>query len=315
MFDHIIISGSLAIDRLMSFDGSFEDKLSGGDIANVSVSILMDHQEMVSGGVGANIATHTATLGLTPILLGAVGSDAADYLGELDSIGINTEHVYVSSLHTASFTAFTDSGGNQIGGFYPGAMADAAKTNLDSWKDTRSLVVISANDAMAMRAHTEQAKELGLTVFYDPGQQTNNISGDDLKAGIANADILMVNEFECSVIEQKTGLTEADLRAQVETVVVTRGSGGLDISTPETDGILHVDALGISNVVDPTGAGDAFRSGYIYGLSSGWTVQKSCQLGIVMSGLIIQKHGPRHRLTLDEIKETYHNAYNEEITI
>jgi adenosine kinase len=213
----------------MHFPGKFSEQLLADQIHKVSLSFLVDELEIRRGGVAPNICYGMAQLGSHPVLIGAVGEDFDEYRGWLDRHGVDTRFVHVSqALHTARFVCTTDDDLCQIGSFYTGAMAESRMIELQrSWEATGSnLAVISAYDPDAMVQHTQECRDRGYRFAADPSQQIARMSGEQLAQLIEGADILFTNEYEKSLLEAKTGFSEADIRAQVNVQVTTLGSNG-----------------------------------------------------------------------------------------
>lgn len=311
----IIIAGSIAIDRIMNFKGRYQELIHRKKLDALSISVLLDSMEVANGGVGANIAYSLALLGEKPILLGSVGSDAAAYMSELRECGIDTSHVNISAKPTASFNVMTDSDHNQIGGFYPGAMSDASSLTLEAWANQDAILCLSAHDPDAMRFQVQQAKQYALRLIYDPGQQVNNVSGDDLKAGVKAAEVVIVNEYEHSLLCEKTNLSADVLRTIVPLLIITHGSRGSLFDGTRVQKPLTVPAAHTTALIDPTGAGDAYRAGFLYGYLRQWDVEKCGSLGSVVASLIIEQYGTRYQFTTDQIKNRYREAFHSELIL
>jgi adenosine kinase len=311
----IIVSGSIAIDRIMTFSGHYRDLIEPAKLHVLSVSVLVNSAETAEGGIGANISHNLAGLGEQPILLGSVGDDARSYINDLGSRGINTEHVHFSKTGTASFNVLNDVEGNQVGGFFPGAMADADSLSFLPWADKDALFWVAAHDPKAMRRLTDECADNNLRLGYDPGQQVSNVSGEDLKAGVEAAEILMINEYELEVLLNKTGLTADDLRSNVPLVITTRGEKGSVIAGTKVEQPIMVNSVKPNKLVDPGGAGDAYRGGFLYGYLRQWDLQKCGQLGSVLASFIIEQMGPQIKISKQAVLERYKTNFNEEITL
>jgi adenosine kinase len=311
----LIISGSIAIDRIMNFKGRYQDLIHRKKMDALSISVFLDSMEVANGGVGANIAYSLGLLGEKPILLGSAGNDASSYLAELSAAGIDTSYVHISKLATASFNVMTDSEHNQIGGFYPGAMSDAASLTLEKWTNQNSLLCLSAHDPEAMRLQVKQCRDLGIRLLYDPGQQVNNVSGDDLKAGVEAAEVLIINEYEHSLLCDKTGITTKQLSRQVPLLIVTHGAKGSLFDGSSVTKPFTVKAALAPKLVDPTGAGDAYRAGFLYGYLRQWDIETCGRLGAVIASLIIEHYGTRYHFSLDEVHDRYQATFKQAIAL
>lgn len=311
----VVISGSIALDRIMTFSGNFADLIEPSKLHVLSVSVLVDSSETAAGGNAANIAHNLAALGETPVVLGSVGEDAESYVKSLAERGIDTSGVHYSDKKTASFNVLNDSKGNQVGGFYPGAMADAAGLSFEPWAKDGAICWVAPHDPDAMRRQVTEAKRLGLKLAYDPGQQVSNLSGEDLRAGAEAAELLLLNEYELEVFTAKTGLDADMLRQKVPILVTTQGEkgsviAGVKIGEPVVIGVAKPD-----KVVDPSGAGDAYRGGFLYGYLRQWSVAKSGQLGATVASFALEQHGPQAKLSKQAIAERYQKTFNEEIEL
>lgn len=311
----LIISGSIAMDRIMNFSGKYKDLIHPEKLHVLSVSVFVDKLEATKGGIGAGIAYNSAQLGNHPILLGSVGDDAKSYIEELKTAGVNTEHVHYSDLPTASFSVLTDSDNNQVGGFYPGAMFDADALTLDRWQGEDVFVLIAAHAPDAMRRQAEQSKQLDIRYMYDPGQQVSNLEGEDLSAGLDGAEILSLNDYELGLFCEKTGLTAESIKAKTPIVITTFGKEGSVIEGSKVDQPIKIPSAKPAQVQDPTGAGDAYRAGFLHGYLRGWDLVKCGQLGAVWASFIVEKHGTLQEVDLDKVKDRYETTFKERIEL
>lgn len=308
----IIISGSIALDRIMDFSGRYKELIRPDKLHVLSVSVLLDKMEDTPGGVGANIAYALARLGERPLLLGSVGPDAASYMERLAAAGVDTSRVHVSQKPTASFNVMTDSEDNQVGGFYPGAMSDSKALTLGPWAGQDALVCVSAHDPAGMRAQVDESREHGLRLIYDPGQQVSNSPAEDLKAGVETAEVLITNDYEFSVLCEKIGMPPEEVRTKVPVVVTTLGKDGSRIdgakASPAEIGVCRP-----AELTDPTGAGDGFRAGFLYGYLRQWQLPKCARLGAAVASFIIEQHGTQVGFTKEAVAARYRETFNEEI--
>jgi adenosine kinase len=288
----------------MNFSGHYKDLIQADKVHVLSLSILIDKLVNSRGGTAANIAYNFALLKEKPILLGTIGSDANDYLLDLGKIGINTKYVHVSSLPTPTYTVLTDADDNQIGGFYPGAMSDISHLSLKPWYNTNTFIVISANDPMAMDQLVKECINFGIDYAYDVGQQVTNITVEQLKLGIKHAKLLLVNDYEQGVIIGRTGYTQADLTHLVPIIVTTLGAQGTLITGSLVPQTIEVPAIKNIKVIDPTGAGDAYRAGFLYGYLRHLPLSTCAQLGSVTATYTISLSGTQtHTYTLADIQQ------------
>lgn len=306
----IVVSGSIAIDRIMSFSGRYADYIRPEKLDALSISIFLDRLQDVYGGVGANIAYSLALLGERPILLGSVGVDGRVFLERLAHLGVDITHVHESRFATASFSVMTDADENQIGGFYPGAMFDSDMLTLEPWKDRRPIVMVSPHDPKAMRNQVAQCKRWGLYLCYDVGQQVSNLEAMDLRKGVAAANLLILNEYELDALCAKIGSTEAEVKASVGVVVVTRGKMGSTIEGSKLKRKIEVGVVEPKAVADPTGAGDGYRAGFLYGLARGWGLKTCGQLGATCAAYTLESMGPQsHEFNYTLVAKRYEATF------
>jgi adenosine kinase len=293
----IAVTGSIATDHLMTFPGSFTDQLIADKLDKVSLSFLVDDLAIRRGGVAANIAFGLGVLGLRPLLIGAVGADFADYRCWLEDHGVRTAGVRESVLrHTARFVCTTDSDGNQIGSFYPGAMSEDVEIRLAPLAASHGgvdLVLIGAGDPAAMVVHTQECREQGIPFAADPSQQLARILGDEqVRALVDGARYLFGNEYEEALIERKSGWSRADMLARVGVRITTLGPGGARIEQQGQPPVT-VPAVPDAAPVDPTGSGDAFRSGFLAAIAWGLSLERAAQLGNLLAVHALETTGPQ----------------------
>jgi adenosine kinase len=290
----IAVSGSIATDHLMHFPGRFADQLIADQLHKVSLSFLIDDLVVRRGGVAANIAFGMARLGLRPVLVGAVGADFDDYRAWLERHGVDCDSVHVSEvLHTARFVCTTDEDMCQIASFYAGAMSEARNIELapaNARVGGFDLVLISADDPAGMVRHSQECRSLGYRFAADPSQQLARMGGDDILQLIDGAAYLLTNDYEKSLLESKTGLTDAEVLERVDVRVTTLGKNGVEITGREMERI-HVPIARDVQPIDPTGVGDGFRAGFFAGLSWGLPLERSAQIGSLLAGLVLEGAG------------------------
>ncbi|TQF73554.1 carbohydrate kinase family protein [Rhodococcus spelaei] len=309
----IAVTGSIATDHLMRFPGRFADQLLADQLAHVSLSFLVDDLVVRRGGVGGNIAYAMGVLGGSPLLVGAVGADFAEYRTWLEGNGVNCEPVRVSeTAHTARFVCTTDEDMAQIASFYPGAMSEAREISLADLPADVDLVLVGANDPAAMARHTEQCRELGLPFAADPSQQLARLSGAEARELIGGAKYLFTNEYEWALLLQKTELTETEVAEQVGLRVTTLGAKGVEIVDREGN-FVRVGVVPEKAKVDPTGVGDAFRAGFLTGQSAGLSLERSAQLGSLVAVLVLETVGTQEwTLDRDDAVKRLSEAYGPE---
>lgn len=289
----IAVTGSIATDHLMTFPGRFADQFLADKLDKVSLSFLVDGLEIRRGGVAANIAFGLGCLGLRPMLVGSVGKDFADYRAWLNEHGVDTDRVRESAVHqTARFVCTTDVDMNQIASFYPGAMSEDASLDLSILAGVADLVLIGAGDPTAMFSLTNQCRALQIPFANDTSQQLATLDGAQIKALMTGAAYLFSNDYEASLIEHKTGWSADELTAQVGVRVTTLGADGVRVDRQGQDPVL-VGPVKDVTLVDPTGSGDAFRSGFLAGVAWGLSMERCAQLGNLVAVHALETTGPQ----------------------
>lgn len=280
----------------MTFSGSFSDSLVHEELTNLSVSFLVDNLEIRRGGVACNIGFAISRFGLKPIVVGAAGEDFADYASWLERHGVDIASVRVSNeLHTARFVCTTDNSANQIASFYAGAMVEARLVELQPVADRvggLDLVIIGANDPVAMQRHTQECRERGIPFAADPSQQLAFLDGDSIRELIVGAKYLFSNEYESALTSKKTGWSAQELLEIVAVQVTTLGAAGSRILRRGLDPV-EIPACEVSAVVDPTGVGDAFRGGFLAGLAKELDLEDCARVGSTLASFVIESTGPQ----------------------
>jgi adenosine kinase len=290
----LLIAGSIATDHLMSFAGRFSDSLVVDQLDKLSVSFLVDDLEVRRGGCAANICFGLGNLGLNPVLVGAVGEDFADYRAWLERHHVDCDSVHVSETkHTARFVCTNDQAMAQIASFYPGAMSESREIELAPIIDRvgpSDYVLIGPDDPQGMLRHTDECRARGYRFVADPSQQLAFGDGDLIRQLIDGADILFSNEYEASLITQKTGWSTEEVLDRVGTWVVTLGAEGVRIDGRDRASIT-VGAVPEIEKVEPTGVGDAFRAGFLAALAWGLGHERAAQLGCLLAVYVVEQVG------------------------
>ncbi|MVO89110.1 carbohydrate kinase family protein [Streptomyces sp. p1417] len=315
----IAVTGSIATDHLMTFPGRFADQLVADQLHTVSLSFLVDALDVRRGGVAANICFGMGQLGSGPVLVGAAGSDFDEYRAWLDRHGVDTHSVRISeTLHTARFVCTTDADHNQIGSFYTGAMSEARLIELQAVAErvgALDLVLIGADDPEAMRRHTEECRTRGIPFAADFSQQIARMDGDEIRNLLEGATYLFSNEYEKGLIESKTGWTDAEILAKVGHRVTTLGANGVRIEAVGQDPVV----VGVPEEkakADPTGVGDAFRAGFLSGLSWGVSHERAAQVGCMLATLVIETTGTQeYELHRAQFMERFTKQYGDEAAL
>lgn len=288
----IAVSGSVATDQLMTYEGRFSEQLLPESLAHLSVVFLAEDMQLRRGGVAGNITYGMSRLGERPVLVASVGQDAKDYVDALAADGVDLAGLHVSDTqHTARFICTTDRELNQIAAFYPGAMREAGEVRLDTLTPL-DLVVICPNNPDTMLAHTEQAVALGIPTIADPSQQIASLNGEQLRRLLDGPSLLFTNAYEAELLEHKTGLSAEEVLERVGTRVTTRGADGVLVRTREGEE-LTVGVVPTIGAVDPTGVGDAFRAGWLSGHAEGLPMRRCAELGTLLATLCLETVGPQ----------------------
>ena len=287
-----LICGSLAFDTIMDFEGRFAEQILPDQLHILNVSFLVPALRRDFGGCAGNIAFSLKALGGTPLPMATLGTDAADYLHRLTSLGISTEYVrQVQDTYTAQAMIMTDHDNNQITAFHPGAMMQAHITKIEKRSDIK-LGIISPDGRDAMLQHAEQFNAADIPFVFDPGQGLPMFDGADLARFIDQATWVTVNDYEGKMLSDRTGMTHADISRRVQGLVVTLGAEGCEVWVDGEKTL--VPPVKATAVVDPTGCGDAWRGALLFGLEQGWSLAKCAALGNQVGALKIAQRGPQN---------------------
>lgn len=289
----IAVTGSIAVDELMSYSGRFAEQLIENRLDQVSLSFLADSLEIRRGGVAANIAFGLGRLGVQPLLVGAAGTDFHEYRVWLKEHRVDTDWVRISDqAHTARFVCTTDRDNNQIGTFFPGAMSEARTISIARIAAHAGLdhVLVSPDDPAAMVRHARECREHGIPFSADPSQQLAVLDGADVREIVDGAQFLFTNAYEAELLAERTGWTSRGILDRVDTWVTTLGSDGVRIARRDATPV-HIPAVPLRRVVEPTGAGDAFRAGFLAGRSWRLTAEQSAWLGCAMAAASLTATG------------------------
>lgn len=294
----VLCSGSVAVDSIMVYRGRFKDVILPEKIRMLNVAFHVPELRRSFGGTAANIAFNLRLLGEDPIILATVGNDFAAYAEWLDRHGIRRDFIReLEDEATAGAYIITDLDDNQIVGFHPGAMDRAHEAKLADVSTQFDVGIVSPNGKRAMVENARALKARGVTTVIDPGQGLPLFEGDELVELMEGASVYAVNDYEWSMTLERTHLTEAEVTRRVGTVVVTRGERG---STLLRGGDRQeISSVPSETVVDPTGCGDAYRAGFLYGLRRDLPLEICARLGSLMGSLMVEKEGTQS-LELDQ---------------
>jgi len=308
----ILVCGSIAYDTIMVFRDQFKNHILPDQIHILNVAFLVPDLRREYGGCAGNIAYGLKLLGEDPLIMATVGHDFEPYGQRLDMLGLSKRHVRRLADHfTAQAFITTDIDDNQITAFHPGAMSQSHENRIGE-ADGVSLAIVSPDGRQGMVEHARDLARAKIPYVLDPGQGLPMFSGEDVLEMLAGARCLTVNDYEARMVEQKTGKTVAELATRVEAVVVTRGAEGADILSGGQQ--IRVPAVRPDALVDPTGCGDAFRAGLLYGMAREWDWRKSGRLATLMGSIkIAHRGGQNHRASRDEIERRYDAAFGERL--
>jgi adenosine kinase len=302
----IQISGSIAFDTLLTYQGKFSEHILNDQISSINVAFLVPEMRKEFGGCAANIAYNLNALGDTCILLGSVGRDAKEYVEKFQKLGIQTSQlINCQDEYTAQAFITSDEDGNQITSFHPGAMMSKKISDLSLSKT--SIGIISPNSHHAMTQNANDFFERKINFIFDPGQALPMFNRSDLSDFISKATWIAVNEYEGEMLCKLTGVSLEELPHKLlfndaGGVFQTLGNKGCRVFTKETNTL--VEPIKVSKAVDPTGCGDAFRAGILYGLARGFSPQDSACIGNVLGSIKVQTiGGQNHSIHLDNILE------------
>ncbi|MBU6259823.1 MAG: carbohydrate kinase family protein [Burkholderiales bacterium] len=300
-----LICGSLAFDTITTFPGRFADQILSDQVHILNVSFLVPTLRREFGGCAGNIAYTLHRLGGAPVVMAALGSDGADYLARMQGWGADTSLVRVDpDLHTAQAIIITDRDNNQITAFHPGAMTHAHLIDdpTPALAATLRIGIVAPDGRDAMWKHAHRMHALGIPFVFDPGQQLPQFNGDEHREILGLASWVAVNDYEARMLEERTGESPQALsrRPNLRGVVVTLAAEGCEVWVRgQRQAVPGVQATG---VIDPTGCGDAFRGGLLYGLERGWSLERSVALGNRMGALKIAQRGPQHHELDDAVR-------------
>jgi adenosine kinase len=309
---YILVSGSLAYDRIMDFPGVFSDHLMPDKLHTISVSFTVDTFNESYGGTAGNIAYNLSLLGEEPEILASAGNDFEKYRIHLFEHGIGASSIrIIPDVTTAASYIVTDQKDNQIAAFYAGASKHCCRreVNPDS-----ALMIVAPSDPKDIADLIDKCRLASLKFFFDPGQQIIMLSPEDLRAGVAGASALFANDYELQLIVQRTGWSEAEILQKTPLIAVTLGEKGTRIVTK--DGEETLPAVQLSHVVDPTGAGDAHRAGFAAGYVRGLPNPVCARLANVVASFAVETRGTQnHRFTLDDVQKRYTETYGETVAL
>jgi len=305
-----LICGSFAFDNIMVFQDRFRNHILPDQIHILNVSFLVPEMRREFGGCAGNIAYNLKLIGGDPLPMGTVGEDFSPYREHLLELGINDAHVVaVSDSLTAQAFITTDLDDNQITAFHPGAMNYAHHNHVGDATGVK-LGIISPDGRDGMLQHAEEFVAAGIPFIFDPGQGLPMFGGEELRHFIELATWVTVNDYEWQLMRERTGLTEAAVAAQLDALIITRGGEGSHIHT--ANGLIEIPPAKVAGLKDPTGCGDAFRAGLLYGLDRGLAWEVTGRIASLMGGIKIEHAGTQnHRYTHEDFARRYRESFGQ----
>ena len=303
-----LICGSIAFDSIMVFRGRFKDHILPEQVHILNVAFLVPQLRREYGGTAGNIAYSLMLLGGDPLPMATVGSDSAAYLQRFESLGISRRYLReVDGSYTAQAFITTDLDDNQITAFHPGAMAQSHLNEVPGDGSVR-LGIVAPDGREGMIAHANQFASHGIPFIFDPGQGLPMFDAAELESFLDQATYAVFNDYEAQLVVDKTGLPIETLARKVGALIVTRGGHGSDVYVGGR--LLHVPVARTRRVVDPTGCGDAYRAGLLYGLANGMDWETTGRLAAVMGALKIEHSGAQnHGASRDEIADRFGESF------
>ena len=307
-----LICGSFAYDTIMVFQDQFKNHILPDKVHILNVAFYVPEMRREFGGCAGNIAYNLKLLGADPVPMGTVGTDFAPYAEWMDYQGITRRHVRaVENTYTAQAFITTDMDDNQITAFHPGAM-DAAHLNRIDDADGIKLGIVSPDGRQAMLEHAAQFAEAGIPFVFDPGQGLPMFGGEELTRFIDQATWVCVNDYESQLLQERTGLSPHEIAERVEALIVTLGGSGSHIYTDRQR--IDIPAAQAHTINDPTGCGDAYRAGLLYGLLNDLDWATTGRIAALLGAIKIEHHGTQnHSFSGDEFRERYRASFAEEL--
>ena len=306
-----LICGSYAFDTIMVFPDQFKNHILPDKVHMLNVSFLVPELRREFGGCAGNIAYNLNMLGAQCLPMATVGPDFVPYAEWMKKCGISTKHITVlSECYTGQAYITTDKDDNQITAFHPGAMSFSQENKVGDANGI-SIGIVSPDGRDGMIDHARQFTEANIPFIFDPGQGLPMFDGDDLKAFNDKATWVAVNDYEAQLLQDRTGLSPHEISEQVEALIITRGAKGSQIYTAGHE--INIPSATISNIADPTGCGDAYRAGLLYGLMNNMDWETTGRIASLMGAIKIEKPGTQqHSFTMKEFKQRYLQTFDKD---
>lgn len=308
---NIFISGSLAYDRIMDFPGYFSDYILPDKIHVLNVCFNVNGLQEKFGGTAGNIAYSLGLLEEQPVIIASIGKDCATYFDWLRHNGLATHGIsVVEEEFTAGAYITTDKADNQITGFNPGAMRKPTAFDLQTFRPEESIMLLAPGNLQDMIGYAALCRNMGMRYICDPGQSLTLWTGEQLRDWIKGSMLLITNDYELEVIRKVTGMTKEELLGLTDMIITTLGEKGSLISTKDQN--ISVPIASVSEIKDPTGAGDAYRAGLLKGLAMGKDIGKAAKIGAVAAAYAVEKYGTQeHSYTYEDFSKRYRENFGQ----
>ncbi len=307
-----LICGSIAYDTIMVFRDRFKNHILADQLHILNVAFLVPDMRREFGGCAGNIAYSLKMLGGDPLIMAAVGEDWQPYAYRMDKLRLSQAHVRtIPDAFTAQAFITTDLDDNQITAFHPGAMNFSHQNHVTDAKDV-GLGIVAPDGREGMLQHAREFDEAGIAFVFDPGQGLPMFNGEELRGFIDRASYVAVNDYEAKLLQERCGMTVEEISKQVKAVVVTQGAqGSLIVVNGKSEVIPSVKP---AQVLDPTGCGDAYRAGLLYGIANNLDWATTGRLASLLGSLKIAQRGAQnHLFTRDELETRFKDAFDREM--
>lgn len=307
----ILVSGSVAYDRIMDYPGYFKDRILPDKIHILSVSFIINSLKENYGGTAGNIAYSLSLLGEKPKILSLAGEDFKKYDAWLKKNKIDGSHIKINKEATACAYIITDKDDNQLSAFYPGSLDNKYCQIVRKFAKV-DLAIVSPDDQIRMKKYLKLYKERKIPYIFDPGQNVGLFKANEFTFAISGAKVLIGNDYEIEIILKVLKIKIEQLAKMAETIIITKGSKGSEVYSGNKK--FNIKVSKPLKSLDPTGAGDAYRAGLIKGILSGFPIEKSARLGSVVAAYTVEKYGTQtHTFTSADLKKRYRDNYKEEL--
>lgn len=309
----IFVYGSMAYDRIMDFPGRFADHILPNKIHILNVCFTVNSLVEKFGGTAGNIAYTLRLLEEKPIIIATIGKDYHSYFEWLKKNDIPTEGIkIIEEEYTASAYITTDKSDNQITGFNPGAMKYPSNYDFNEAIPEKSICIIAPGNIQDMKRYAEILRTKGVAYICDPGQSITQWNGDELRDWINGSFILISNDYEMELIMKVTGLDKKGLLTLTKTIITTLGEKGSIVSNHDHD--IFIPAAKVSDIIDPTGAGDAYRAGLLKGIVMGKDIETSAKIGAICAAYAVERYGTQeHSFSYEEFLTRYRDNFGDDL--